>query len=183
MNIIDLGSGPHPKMDANIRVDFNPWPNVTHVHDLNIFPYPFESNSAQKIYLGDVIEHVSKFDAPLMVGEIYRILKPNGILEITCPDFRWIAERIVYNDWHEKANVEWLNRNEDPWDNAMDYWFGGWRNINEYKMPGMGHINGFDEKSLNKLLSSVGFINIVRIKDNRNPSPACDSILKLIAYK
>lgn len=183
MDVIDLGSGPHPKMDANIRVDFNPWPNVTHVHDLNSFPYPFDSNSAKKIYLGDVIEHVSKFDAPKLLGEIHRILATSGILEITCPDFRWIAERIVYDDWNEKANVEWLRRNKDPWDNAMDYWFGGWRNENEYKLPGMGHINGFDQKSLTRLLNEVGFINVYREDDERNPFPARNAVLKLIATK
>lgn len=183
MVIIDIGSGPHPREDATIRMDVHEWPGVDKVHDLHKFPYPFEDNYADKIYLCDVIEHLIYFAAPVVIKEIHRILKPGGTFEITCPDVLWIMKRIVYNDWNEKANVEWLRRNEDPWDNAMDYLFGGWRHPEEYKIPGMGHINGFSEASLNRLLSHAGFATIVRVDDDRNPEPARGAVLKLVATK
>lgn len=181
--IIDIGSGPHPKPDATIRMDLHQWPGVTHVHDLTNYPYPFEDNFADKIYLGDVIEHLTKFDAPLVLKEIYRILKPGGVFEISCPDVLWIMERIVSNDWNEKANVSWLRQNEDPWDNAMDYLFGGWRHPEEHKIPGMGHINGFNERYLNKLLEKSGFNAIKRVPDLRNPEPARGAVLLMVASK
>lgn len=183
MMILDIGSGPHPKPDSTDRMDLHHWAGVTKVHDLRHFPYPYEDNSADKIYLGDVIEHITKFDAPKVLKEIYRILKPGGVFEISCPDVRWIMERIVYNDWNEKANVEWLRRNPIPWDNAMDYLFGGWRHPEEYKIPGMGHINGFDEDSLSRLLDHAGFSEFHRVDDLNNPSPARDAVLKMVATK
>ena len=183
MVIIDIGSGPHPKPDATMCMDLHQWAGVTHVHNLTHYPYPFEDNIADKIYLGDVIEHLTKFDAPKVLAEINRILKPGGVFEISCPDVLWIMERIVKRDWNEKANVDWLRQNENPWDNAMDYLFGGWRHPEEHKIPGMGHINGFSDQSLTRLLVQAGFKNIERVNDDRNPAPARDAVLKLVATK
>lgn len=181
--ILDIGSGPHPKPDSTDRMDMHQWAGVTKVHDLRHTPYPYESDSADKIYLGDVIEHMTKFDAPKVLAEINRILKPGGTFEISCPDVRWIMERIVFEDWIEKANVDWLRQHRDPWDNAMDYLFGGWRHPEEHKIPGMGHINGFDERSLKKLLHETGFKDIRRLEDMRNPAPARGAVLLMVATK
>lgn len=180
--IIDIGSGPHPKADSTIRMDVHPWPDVTHVHDLHNFPYPFPDNYADKIYLGDVIEHIIFLAAPLVLKEINRILKPNGVLDITTPDFEWIMKTLVNGEW-EKNAPDWLKKHEDPWDNAMGYFFGGWLHPEEYKIPGMGHINGFNERTLKRDLEAAGFINVVRVPDERNPEPGRDAVLKMFAYK
>lgn len=181
--IIDIGSGPHPKADANIRMDLHQWPGVTHVHDMLKTPYPFESNTFEKAYMGDVIEHIYIFDIDRVMTEVNRILKPGAILDVTVPDFRWIFERIVYGDWQEKANVGWLNPTNDPWKNALSYLFGGFHNVKEYRLNGMGHVNAFDEKSLTELLEKNGFTNCKRIPDDRNPEPARDAVLKIICNK
>ena len=181
--IIDIGSGPHPKADATHRMDMHLWAGVTQVHDLRHIPYPYESEFADKVYFGDVIEHLTKFDAPKVLKEIRRIMKPGATLEVTCPDVLWIMERIVHDDWDEKANVSWLRMHPDPWDNAMDYLFGGWRHPDEHKIPGMGHINGFHEKSLTKLLYECGFTRVYRVEDDRNPAPARWAVLKVNAIK
>lgn len=181
--IIDIGSGPHPKPDATIRMDLHQWAGVTHVHDLRHIPYPFPTDYADKVYFGDVIEHLTKFDAPKVLKEIKRIMKPGATLEVTCPDVLWIMERIVNKDWDEQANASWLRMNPDPWDNAMDYLFGGWRHPDEHKIPGMGHINGFSEESLSKLLYECGFTRVYRVEDDRNPAPARWSVLKMNAIK
>jgi predicted SAM-dependent methyltransferase len=181
--IIDIGSGPHPKPDATHRMDLHHWAGVTQVHDLRHIPYPYEDNFADKIYLGDVIEHLTKFDAPRVLKEINRILKPGGVFEITCPDVLWIMQRIVLGDWDEKANVDWLRQHEYNWDNAMDYLFGGWRHPEEHKIPGMGHVNGFCEVSLTSLLKEAGFTRIYRVEDERNPYPARESVLMMVATK
>jgi SAM-dependent methyltransferase len=183
MMIIDLGAGPWPKADATVKVDAHKWREDYIVHDFLVFPYPFESNVAQKIYFGDVIEHIPKFVVDNVLSEIHRILSPNGVVEITTPDIEWIAERIYKKDWKLMANVDWLNKHDDPFENAMDIIYGGWLHPVEYKIPGMGHINGFNEEKLMKYLSKTGFKNIVRVPDMRNPEPARNSVLKMLAYK
>jgi predicted SAM-dependent methyltransferase len=181
--IIDIGSGPWPKADADIRMDFHPWSGVNCVHDLLVTPYPFDNETFHKAYMGDVLEHIFIFDVDRVLTEIHRILKCNAIFEVVVPDFRWIAERIVKGDWKEKANVDWLNPTNDPWKNAMSYWFGGFHNKNEYKMTGMGHVNGFDFDMLEKQLTKNGFSDVKRVPDYRNPEPARHAVLKVICVK
>ena len=181
--IIDIGSGPWPKPDAQVRMDLHPWPSVNCVHDLLETPYPFKNDTFEKAYMGDVVEHIYIFDVDRVLTEVNRILKPGAIFEVVVPDFRWIAERIVKGDWKEKANVDWLNPTDDPWKNAMSYWFGGFHNKEEYKMAGMGHVNGFDFDALKSLLEKNGFTNVQRVPDLRNPEPARESILKIVCLK
>lgn len=182
--VIDIGSGPHPKADATILMDVHKWPGVTVQHDLHNMPYPFEDNYADKIYLGDVIEHLVYLAAPLVLKEIHRVLKPGAYLDITCPDLLWVMERMVKGDWKEMTvNCDWLNHYEDPWENAMNCVFGGWRHPEEYRIPGMGHINGFSEASLTKMLLDAGYSRVERVPDERNPYPARGAVLKLLAWK
>ena len=82
--ILDFGCGRN-KVKGSIGVDKVNLENVDVQHDLICFPYPFDSNSADKIYCRHVLEH---FDADLrnkILGEMYRILKRGGQLEIRVP--------------------------------------------------------------------------------------------------
>lgn len=55
------------------------------VHDLNVVPYPFEDNSVDEIHFYHVLEHL---DHPVRkMEEIWRILKPGGILHMRVPHF------------------------------------------------------------------------------------------------
>ena len=59
--IIDIVSGPHPKPDADVRMDMHQWGNVNCLHNLIKIPYPLESETFDKAYMGDVIEHIYIF--------------------------------------------------------------------------------------------------------------------------
>ena len=182
--IIDIGSGPHPKPDAHVRMDIHDWPYVNCKHDLLNTPYPFDANTFSKAYMGDVVEHIMIFDVGRVLDEVYRILSPSGILEVTVPDVRWICERIVKGDWKEQCGtIDWLNQSPDPWKNAMSYLYGGFQNINEYKLAGMGHVNGFDEASLTSLLTEHHFLGVSRVHDTRNPLPGRHAVLKIVCHK
>lgn len=181
--IIDIGSGPWPKEDADIRMDLHQWPNVNCIWDLTKTPYPFSDNTFSKAYMGDVLEHISIFDVDRVLQEVYRILKTDAEFQVVVPDARWIFERVVKNDWKENANIGWLNPTDDPWKNAMSYLFGGFHNKNEYMMAGMGHVNAFDSNSLKQLLMKNKFRDIIRVPDMRNPEPARNSVLKVICKK
>lgn len=181
--IIDIGSGPWPKADAHVRMDLHPWPDVNCVHDLLETPYPFENDTFEKAYMGDVIEHIYIFDIDRVLTEVNRILKKGAVFEVVVPDARWIFERVVKGDWKEKANVNWLNQSGSDWKNAMAYLFGGFHTKDEYKMAGMGHVNAFDTESLKELLEKNGFVNCKRVPDMRNPEPARDAVLKMICEK
>ena len=82
---LDLGCGAKKREDC-IGVDWSDSFNIDVKHDLNVYPYPFEDNSVDKIYLDNVLEHLS--DVVKTIEECHRILRPGGIIEIKVPYFR-----------------------------------------------------------------------------------------------
>ena len=85
--MLDLGCGKNKKNGA-IGVDFSDRHDADIVHNLNVFPYPFLSNSVDFVYVDNVLEHL---DSPLLVlDELYRICKPGAGIKIIVPYFRSI---------------------------------------------------------------------------------------------
>ena len=84
MKILDLGCGKN-KVPNSIGLDNVQLPGVDIEHDLLNFPYPFEDESINKIYLRHVIEHFDFKEINLILNECYRILKKDGQLLITVP--------------------------------------------------------------------------------------------------
>lgn len=83
--VLDLGCG-NKKREGTIGVDINARVDGDISHDLNIFPYPFEPNSVDKIYIDNCMEHL---DSPMHVmEELHRILKVGAELKVIVPYFR-----------------------------------------------------------------------------------------------
>ena len=83
--ILDLGCG-KKKRPGSIGVDYSDRHDPDVVHDLNIFPYPFENNEFDEIYLDNVLEHL---DHPIRVmEEVYRICRLGGHVKVIVPYFR-----------------------------------------------------------------------------------------------
>lgn len=81
---LNLGCG-ESKKKSYINVDFRKELSPDIVHDLNIFPYPFENNYFDLIEAFHVLEHLDK--PFLVMRELHRILKPGGKLHIKVPHF------------------------------------------------------------------------------------------------
>lgn len=83
--ILDLGCGKKKRPGA-IGVDNSSRHNADVIHDLNLYPYPFDTNFADIVYLDNVLEHL---DEPLKVmGEVHRITKTGGLVKVIVPYFR-----------------------------------------------------------------------------------------------
>lgn len=81
---LNLGSGYFPK-EGFINVDVSPDCKPDVLHNLNEFPYPFESNTFEVIESNHALEHV---ESPLQAMiEIHRISKHNGRVTIRVPHF------------------------------------------------------------------------------------------------
>lgn len=95
--ILDMGCG-KKKREGTIGVDFSSRHDADVIHDLDVFPYPFENKSVDCVYLDNCLEHLS---SPLQVmEELYRILKAGGEVVIMVPYFR---SRWAYNDPTHKS--------------------------------------------------------------------------------
>ncbi len=83
--ILDLGCG-KKKRDGAIGVDYSDRHGADFIHDLNLFPYPFESDTVDEVYLDNILEHL---DDPMRVmKEVHRISKRGGLVKVIVPYFR-----------------------------------------------------------------------------------------------
>ena len=83
--ILDLGCG-NKKRPGTVGVDFNDRTAADVIHDLNVFPYPFEDASVDHVYLDNALEHLD--DVLRVMEEVYRIVKPGGTVKVIVPYFR-----------------------------------------------------------------------------------------------
>ena len=79
MNILDVGCGT-AKVKGAIGIDRFPLPGIDIAHDLNNFPWPFEDESFDEIYMNDIIEHL--YDTVKVMEEIHRLLSVGGKVHI-----------------------------------------------------------------------------------------------------
>ena len=96
--IIDLGCGQRVKEDSTHIVDMvrTKADGKKYIcHDLNKNPYPFKSDSADKIYADNVFEHL-EIGLEAFLKECSRILKQDGTLVFKMPNFWFIVKRIRF---------------------------------------------------------------------------------------
>jgi glycosyltransferase involved in cell wall biosynthesis/predicted SAM-dependent methyltransferase len=79
---LELGCGEYVA-EGFIGVDMKKADHVGIVHDLNVFPWPFKDNTVSHIRAYHIFEHLK--DIISVMNECYRILKPEGILELEVP--------------------------------------------------------------------------------------------------
>jgi len=84
LRVLNLGCGTNKRADT-INVDIIPAVRPDVVADLNRFPWPFKDESFDVIYAHDIVEHLQ--DVVRFMEECYRLLKHDGLLEITTPHF------------------------------------------------------------------------------------------------
>lgn len=83
-HVLDLGCG-RSKVPGSTGVDYMHNPSVDVVHDLDVVPYPFKSNTFDAVYMNHCLEHL--IDPRKTLEECLRITRPNGIIYITLPHF------------------------------------------------------------------------------------------------
>ena len=84
---LNLGSGARPR-EGWINLDItDKHPNIDVVHNLDQYPWPFEDDSIDEIWMNQVLEHVS--DPNRAMQEIHRILKKGCTAQICVPHFTW----------------------------------------------------------------------------------------------
>ena len=83
--VLDLGCGKKKRPGA-IGVDYSSRHDADVIHNLDVFPYPFESNSVDEVFLDNVLEHLlSPID---VMQELHRICKEGAKIKVIVPYFR-----------------------------------------------------------------------------------------------
>lgn len=109
---VDLGCG-NSKQDGYIGVDKESLPEVDIVHDLETYPWPFESDSIDQINCANFYEHIK--DAIPFMNELYRVLKVGGNCLITSPYYTSIRA------WQDPTHVRAVS------EQSFLYFNKGWR--------------------------------------------------------
>lgn len=79
---LDIACG-QTKSEGWIGVDIAPGDGVDIVHDLEVFPWPFEDNSIDEARCSHYVEHTK--DLLKWFDEVYRILKPGAQIQVIAP--------------------------------------------------------------------------------------------------
>lgn len=78
---------------------------VKHVHDLTVFPWPFETSSADEMRCSHFLEHLDGSQRIDFMNELWRILKPGAGCLITTP-FAW-HDRAIGDPTHKSLINQW----------------------------------------------------------------------------
>jgi 2-polyprenyl-3-methyl-5-hydroxy-6-metoxy-1,4-benzoquinol methylase len=98
--------------------------------DLNSDNIPYNDNSFDLIFAGEIIEHLIDTDG--FITELYRCVKPGGFVLITTP-------------------------NLVSFENRIRILFGKYPMWVDYRLQGSGHIRAYTPATLRKQLRTIGF--------------------------
>lgn len=131
---LNLGCGKDIK-EGWMNIDlFSEYPIVIKMDIRNI---ELDDNSVDEILASDILEHFSHREVDAILSEWARVLKPNGIIEIRCPNLKLQLQAYMRGDWNA--------------DIASYMIFGGQTN------PGDYHCVAFDKESITNHLTKAGF--------------------------
>lgn len=118
---------------------------------------PFSNNSVDEIYSSHLLEHISHLQTEKVLAEWFRVLKPDGTLQLIVPDLEWCLRN-------------WLALPESQrWGFPLHTLFGLQIHPGEY------HYTGFTVPRLTQLLQSMGFTNVAA-ESRYDPAHAQNSI-------
>jgi SAM-dependent methyltransferase len=123
-----------------VHIDAIDYPHVDHVASIDNLVF-LPDNSVDLIYNCHVLEHFKRRDVLRVLKEWNRVLKPNGVLRTSVPDFEALAE--IYVARRDLSLVV------GPLFGGQDYLY----NI---------HYNVFDLPALRTQLENAGFGNVRR---------------------
>lgn len=142
---LNLGSG-KDYIDGWVNVDIEEQYNPDVISDVTQ-PLPFKDSSVTEIKAFDILEHVTKQQAPVFITECHRVLKVGGKLHLRLPNMFSIIDKY----------------REDP--EVMAHFLYG--DTSETGVYG-AHKAGYTEKSLRRLLTLHGFSSITIDQDDTN---------------
>lgn len=160
--LLHVGCGPQNK-DNLKGFNSGEWEEIRFDIDENVKPdikgtlidmSLVETASIDAIYSSHNIEHLYSYEVPLALSEFYRVLKPEGIVVITCPDLESVCKSIT-----EIGLTDVLYNSPAGPISPIDILYGhrGFiSNGNEY----MAHKCGFTYKSLSDAFFTTGFSGV-----------------------
>jgi len=115
---------------------------------------PVAADSVDAIWSSHNLEHLQRHEVPLALAEFIRVLKPHGLLLLTLPDLRQVAQLVAEDRLEDQAYTS-LSGPITP----LDMIFGHTASLTRGN-PFMAHRTGFTARTLHKVLIEAGFVEI-----------------------
>ncbi|NQY73421.1 MAG: methyltransferase domain-containing protein [Candidatus Margulisbacteria bacterium] len=109
MEKLQIGCG-HVIKKGWVNHDLVSLPGVDVTHDLDQFPWPWEDQVFEEVYMKDVLEHVS--DVIKTLEELHRIMKPGGKIFVAVP--YWNSFEAITDPTHKNQFNEFTFQFFDP---------------------------------------------------------------------
>lgn len=132
---LHLGCG-YRAFPGFINIDMN-WTSATD-YTCNIAKLPCPDGSVERIETYHVIEHIPRPQVEQVLREWHRVLMPDGVLVMECPDFARNIEELLHGN-----------------ETSMYSIFG------KQRFPGDAHHWGYTKSTLSELVKQVGFSRVV----------------------
>ena len=157
---LNLGSGPRWAMPTNdplfhgwteFRIDISPETKPDAVASLVDLKGVIADNSVEIVFCSHVIEHFHAHEVPLVLAEVTRVLRPEGVAIFRCPDLAQVVQLLDPGDLDKPV---YSSPAGDI--SILDIIYGHRESI---IMDGdhMAHRSGFTEEYLAKHLLDAGF--------------------------
>ena len=130
---LDVGCG-EGKTEGAIGMDRRAVPGVDIVHDIEAVPWPFEDATFTRIIMSHVVEHLKPWLVIDIFNEMWRLLKPGGILMIATPyagsfgfwqdpthTKGWIEATPSYFDPEHASQLYYIYKPK-PWQIVVNSW-------------------------------------------------------------
>jgi predicted SAM-dependent methyltransferase len=111
---------------------------------------PLDDNTIEEIHCIHVLEHVTRDKYVPMLKEMYRVLKPGGVLYVETPDFRGTINNL------QGALITGNLIEIHKWTTSV---------YGKNERPGMAHYWGFYEELLQRAMEVNGFKDVTQITE------------------
>src|SRR5262249_45748271 len=115
---------------------------------------PVPAASMDAVWSSHNLEHLQRHEVPLALKEFLRVLKPRGLLLLTLPDLQQVARFVVEDRLEDEAYTS----SSGPI-TPLDMIFGHTASLARGNAF-MAHRTGFTARTLHKVLSEAGFVQI-----------------------
>lgn len=138
-----------------VHIDIADFPHIDYKAEVNLLPF-IEDQTVDEIYSSHTFEYFDRLEAPQVLNEWQRVLKPGGRLYLTVPDFDSLIQ--IYGKSGELKNIigplfgKWVNAGDTPPIFHKTVW-------NEIDLKGMLLENNFSDVEVFDPISYLGKID------------------------
>ena len=115
---------------------------------------PVTDGTVDAVWSSHNLEHLQRHEVPLALSEFIRVLKPYGLLLLTLPDLRQVAQLVVEDKLEDQAYYS----SSGPI-TPLDMIFGHGASL-AHGNHFMAHRTGFTARTLHKVLIEAGFVEV-----------------------